>query len=76
MCWMYKNSIRLFLFLNLSLKFLKITEILPASDKTLGDARGYVIADYQDQLERQWVDELRKSYKVNINQEIFESLIK
>lgn len=59
-----------------SLKFLKIEEILPAADKALSDARGYVIADYQDQLERQWVDELRKSYTVTINQKVFKSLVK
>lgn len=59
-----------------SLKFLKIENLLPASAKTLGDARGYVIADYQDQLERQWVDELRKSYTVSINQKVFKSLVK
>lgn len=59
-----------------SLKFLKIEELLPAADKTLGDARGYVIADYQDQLERQWVEELRSNYEVKINQEVFNSLVK
>ena len=59
-----------------SLTFLKIEDILPAAEKTLGDARGYVIADYQDQLERQWVEDLRKSYTVSINQEVFKSLVK
>ena len=59
-----------------SLMFLKIEDILPTTNKTLGDARGYVIADYQDQLERQWVEELRKNYKVNIDQKVFNSLVK
>ena len=59
-----------------SLKFFKIEEILPEGNKTLKEARGYVIADYQDQLERQWVDELRGSYKVNVDQKVFKSLVK
>lgn len=59
-----------------SLKFFKIEEILPASNKTLKEARGYVIADYQDQLEKQWVEKLRKDYEVKINQKVFRSLIR
>jgi peptidyl-prolyl cis-trans isomerase SurA len=59
-----------------NIKFLKIEEIIPEANKTLAEARGYVIADYQDQLERQWVVDLRKSYKVNIDQAVFRSLIK
>lgn len=59
-----------------SLTFKKIEEILPTANKELAEARGYVIADYQDQLERQWVEELRNSYKVKINDKVFQSLVK
>lgn len=59
-----------------NIKFLKIEEIIPEANKTLSEARGYVIADYQDQLEREWVADLRESYKVNINKAVFRSLIK
>jgi peptidyl-prolyl cis-trans isomerase SurA len=59
-----------------NIKFLKIEETMPETNKTLAEARGYVIADYQDQLERQWVADLRKSYDVNIDQAVFRSLIK
>lgn len=58
-----------------SLKFVKIEEILPAGLKTLEEARGYVVADYQDYLEDQWVEELKKEYKVKINDKVFENLI-
>lgn len=57
-------------------KFLKIIDLLPPANKTLQEARGYVVADYQDELERQWVEELRKRYKVEINQKAFNSLVK
>jgi peptidyl-prolyl cis-trans isomerase SurA len=59
-----------------SLRFIKIEEILPAAFKTLDEARGYAVADYQDYLESQWVEELRKEYPVNVNQEVFDSLVK
>ena len=57
-------------------KFVKIEEILPASSKTLDEARGYIVADYQDYLESQWVEQLRKEYKVKVNQKVFDSLVK
>lgn len=59
-----------------SIKFVKIEEILPPANKTLNEARGYIVADYQDYLEDQWVEELRKAYKVDIKQKVFEKLVK
>ena len=61
---------------DLSHNFLKIEKILPTSSKTLKEARGYVVADYQDHLEREWVKELKKTFEVKINNEVFETLIK
>ncbi|MCB0706062.1 MAG: peptidylprolyl isomerase [Saprospiraceae bacterium] len=54
----------------------KIEKILPEQGKTLDEARGYIIADYQDHLERKWVNELKKEYPVVINTPVFKSLIK
>ncbi len=56
--------------------FQKIEKILPAEDKTLNEARGYIIADYQDLLEKQWIEELKEEYEVKVNQSVFEDLIK
>jgi peptidyl-prolyl cis-trans isomerase SurA len=58
------------------LYFTKIEDILPARNKTLDEARGYVIADYQDYLETQWVKQLKDKYKVEIKQKVFNKLIK
>ncbi|MBR9923121.1 MAG: hypothetical protein GYB31_20015 [Bacteroidetes bacterium] len=55
---------------------LKIEKILPEQTKTLDEARGYVIADYQDNLERQWVNKLKKEYEVVVNTDVFKDLIK
>ncbi len=59
-----------------SSSFDKIVEVIPPGLKTLKEARGYVIADYQDYLEQKWVEQLRKEYKVDINQKVLESLVK
>ncbi len=56
--------------------FARIEKIIPPKDKTLKEARGYIVADYQDWLEQQWVEQLRKEYKVEINRNVFEKLIK
>ncbi len=59
-----------------SAAFYKIEEILPSKPKTLEESRGFVIADYQDYLERKWVKQLEEKFPVKINQKVFESLIK
>ncbi len=38
------------------------------------DVRGQVINDYQDALEKVWIEELRQKYTVTINQPVFDSL--
>jgi peptidyl-prolyl cis-trans isomerase SurA len=56
--------------------FLKLNKIIPPADKTLKEARGYIVSDYQDHLEAKWVEELRKEYKVTIHREVLDRLIK
>jgi peptidyl-prolyl cis-trans isomerase SurA len=56
--------------------FMKIEEILPPADKKLEEARGYVIADYQDKLEKEWVAGLREQYEVSVNEKVLESLVR
>jgi peptidyl-prolyl cis-trans isomerase SurA len=58
------------------MEFYKIEKILPVSTKALDESKGYIIADYQDFLEKEWVDSLRKKYTVQISKAAFESLIK
>jgi peptidyl-prolyl cis-trans isomerase SurA len=56
--------------------FLKVEELIPPISKELNEARGYAVADYQDYLEKKWVEDLRKEYKVNLDQKVFDSLVK
>ena len=56
--------------------FLKIEEIVPPTTKALSEARGYAVADYQDFLEKKWIQDLRKEYPIVINEVTLKSLIK
>ncbi len=54
----------------------KIEKIDPSRIKTLSEARGYVVADYQDVLEKEWVASLGKEFNVIINQDVLQQLEK
>lgn len=58
------------------ISFNKVLSLIPPSNKSLKEARGYIVADYQDHLEREWIKDLRKEYKVKIRDKVYESLIK
>lgn len=61
---------------NKASSFYKLESMLPVSNKTLKDARGFVIADYQNYLEKQWIIELKKTYPIKVNEDVFNALIK
>ncbi|MCK6607468.1 MAG: peptidylprolyl isomerase [Flavobacterium sp.] len=48
-----------------------ITDEKPAGAKELTECKGKVISDYQQYLENHWVDELRKEFSINVNQDVF-----
>jgi len=56
--------------------FKKIVEIIPESLKSLNDAKGYIIADYQEFLEDKWIKDLEKEYPVKLNQKVFNKMVK
>jgi peptidyl-prolyl cis-trans isomerase SurA len=56
--------------------YVDIQDVKEPRQKVYDEARGYVINDYQKYLEKQWVDELRKKYTVEINNKELEKLIK
>lgn len=58
------------------LKYIKVDSILPTSVKSLSEARGYIIADYQEYLEQEWVKDLKASYPIKFNETVFKTLIK
>ncbi|WP_235290918.1 peptidylprolyl isomerase [Portibacter lacus] len=56
-------------------KIRKIVKVYPSKQKTLKDARGYIIADYQDSLDKAWVKSLMDQYEVKVNQDVLDKLI-
>jgi peptidyl-prolyl cis-trans isomerase SurA len=44
--------------------------------KTLEEARGYVVAEYQDYLEKQWNEKMHKEYPLKVNETVFKSMVK
>ena len=56
------------------IEVIKINKIIPPSPKTLMEAKGQVIADYQNYLENEWLDYLKKKYPVEINYEVLKTI--
>ncbi|MCE1201153.1 MAG: peptidylprolyl isomerase [Bacteroidia bacterium] len=54
--------------------FVRINELIPAHPKALEEARGIITSDYQNQLEKLWVDELRAKYPVRVNKKVLAQL--
>ncbi len=43
--------------------------------KTLDEARGYVVAEYQDHLEKEWNAMMKKQYPMKVNDKVFKSMV-
>jgi peptidyl-prolyl cis-trans isomerase SurA len=50
--------------------------VLPAGPKSLEECKGKLVNDYQQFLEQNWVDELKKEFTVKVNQDVFETVKK
>lgn len=55
---------------------LKVDKLLPAGVKTLEECKGKIINDYQQYLEKGWVDDLKQEFTVKINKDVFEKVKK
>ncbi|MBX2840915.1 MAG: peptidylprolyl isomerase [Flammeovirgaceae bacterium] len=53
-----------------------ILGILPPGLKKLDETRGQVISDYQYFIEKKWLDELKKKYKITVNNSTLQTLIR
>jgi peptidyl-prolyl cis-trans isomerase SurA len=49
-----------------------VKEIKPAQPKLLNETKGKLVSDYQQFLENNWVDELRKEFNIKINTAVFD----
>jgi len=57
-------------------KFTIVRKVLEPGYKKINESRGYIIADYQDKLEKDWIALLKNKYTVKIVDTVFSSLIK
>lgn len=55
---------------------LKIEELQPKVNKTLDEARGYIISDYQDHLQKEWIKSLESKYKILVDNQVLRDLYK
>jgi peptidyl-prolyl cis-trans isomerase SurA len=42
--------------------------------RSFAEAKGLVITDYQSELEKNWLAELKKKYPVKVNQKVLEEV--
>jgi peptidyl-prolyl cis-trans isomerase SurA len=49
-------------------------KIIAPTPKSLQEARGVITSDYQSQLEKEWVESLRKKYPVVINRDVLKQV--
>ena len=48
----------------------KISNVLPKEKLSFEDAKGRIITDFQEQKEKQWMENLHNTYKVSVNNEV------
>ncbi len=53
-----------------------VKEVVSSQPKALNEAKGFIVSDYQEYLEKQWIEGLRKKYPVMVKQDALNSLIK
>lgn len=53
---------------------IRINEKLKPMQKELDECRGMVISDYQNQLEKQWIEELKTKFKVVVDEKVLKDL--
>ncbi len=57
-----------------SVVMINIRSLLLPQNKTLNEARGLITADYQNYLEKIWIQYLRQKYPVNVKKEVFSQI--
>lgn len=59
-----------------SYRFIVVKALLQPEPKTLKEAKGYVVSDYQEYLEKTWISDLRKKYPIEVDEKVLKALIK
>lgn len=59
-----------------SYRFVVVKQVVGPEPKTLKEAKGYITSDYQEYLEKTWLEGLRKKYPITVDEAVVKSLIK
>ena len=51
-----------------------VLKVIPESEKTFEECKGKIVNDYQQYLEQNWVNELKKEFTIKVNQPNFEKV--
>ena len=54
--------------------YAKLTGKIISQPEEMSDVRGMVSSDYQDELEKRWIDGLHKKYKVVIDKKVLKQV--
>jgi peptidyl-prolyl cis-trans isomerase SurA len=57
-------------------RIVQVSNVLPERSRTFDECRGYVVAAYQEFLEKQWVSALKEKYNVVINTPVLEAMVR
>lgn len=55
---------------NSAFVLIEVKEVFPSNQKSLEEAKGAVISDYQTYKEEKWIKELESKYKIEINETV------
>lgn len=59
---------------NEAFHIIDVKAVLPAGTKTLEEAKGSVINDYQGEIETNWINSLHERFKVEVNQDALNAI--
>lgn len=54
--------------------FVVLRKVVPPAKKELNETRGQVTSDYQDYLEKKWIEELRNKYDIKVNRSLLSKI--
>lgn len=57
-------------------RFVQVVETVAPAPKPLQEVKGFVVSEYQDYLEKQWIEDLQTRYPVVIYNSVLQSMIK
>ncbi|TJY32190.1 peptidylprolyl isomerase [Pontimicrobium aquaticum] len=70
----FKEGVSKVYYQNNAYYLVKVSKLIPESYKPLDEVRGVIINDYQQELEKNWIDNLKRKYKVTINQQALQNI--